>query len=54
MSPSPTFTLVGRARGKRFLALAGEDRLIYDADPDTVPEEPARVQRKAGQRQESG
>ena len=46
-------TLVGRARGKRFVALAGEDRLIYDADPDTVPEESARVQRKAGQRQDS-
>ena len=42
-------TLVGRARGKRFVALAGEDRLIYDADPDTVPEEPKQVQRKAGQ-----
>ena len=25
-------TLIGRARGKRFLALAGEDRIIYDAD----------------------
>ncbi len=25
-------TLIGRARGKRFLALAGQDRIIYDAD----------------------
>ena len=23
-------TLVGRARGKRFIALAGEDRIIFD------------------------
>ena len=25
-------TLIGRARGKRFLALAGEGRIVYDAD----------------------
>ena len=25
-------TLIGRARGKRFLALAGEDRVISDAN----------------------
>jgi len=25
-------TLIGRARGKRFVVLSGEDRLIYDAD----------------------
>jgi len=41
-------TLVGRAKGKRFVALAGEDRLVFDADPAAVPDEPARVQRKAG------
>jgi FdhD protein len=40
-------TLVGRAKGKRFICLAGEDRLIYDADPSAVPEESAAVQRKA-------
>lgn len=34
-------TLVGRARGRRFLALAGEERLVRDADPDGVPDEPA-------------
>lgn len=33
-------TLVGRARGRRFLALAGEERLVRDADPDGVPDEP--------------
>ena len=40
-------TLVGRAKGKRFVALAGEERLRFDADPDSVPEEGRRVQRKA-------
>ena len=41
-------TLIGRARGRRFIALAGEGRIVYDADPGTVGEEPAAVQRKAG------
>jgi len=41
-------TLIGRARGKRFVTLSGEDRIIYDADPAKVPEESAGVQRKAG------
>jgi len=41
-------TLVGRAKGKRFVALAGESRLVFDADPSAVPDEPTRVQRKAG------
>ena len=26
-------TLVGRARGKRFVALSGEDRIVFDTDP---------------------
>src|ERR1700757_3205797 len=29
-------TLIGRAKGKRFVALAGEHRLIFDADPGAV------------------
>ena len=40
-------TLIGRARGRRFVALAGQDRIVYDADPDTVEDEPARHRRKA-------
>ncbi len=40
-------TLIGRARGKRFVALAGEERIIYDADPKDVGEESARHRRKA-------
>ncbi len=39
-------TLIGRARGRRFIALAGEHRIVYDADPRSVGEEPATVQRK--------
>ncbi|MDE0385197.1 MAG: formate dehydrogenase accessory sulfurtransferase FdhD [Defluviicoccus sp.] len=39
-------TLIGRARGRRFIALAGEHRIVYDADPRSVGEEPASVQRK--------
>ena len=40
-------TLIGRARGRRFVALAGADRIVYDADPDIMDDEPARSQRKA-------
>ncbi|MEE8549293.1 MAG: formate dehydrogenase accessory sulfurtransferase FdhD, partial [Alphaproteobacteria bacterium] len=40
-------TLIGRARGKRFVALAGAERIVYDADPKDVGEESARHQRKA-------
>jgi FdhD protein len=40
-------TLIGRAKGKRFVALAGESRIVFDADPHHVPEEQRRFQRKA-------
>ncbi len=40
-------TLIGRARGKRFICVSGEDRLVYDADPAQVPAESPRIQRKA-------
>jgi len=39
-------TLIGRARGSRFIALAGEQRIVFDADPARTEEEPRRVQRK--------
>ncbi len=42
-------TLVGRAKGKRFIALAGEERIVFDGDPAAVAEEDPRHQRKAGQ-----
>jgi len=40
-------TLIGRARGKRFVALAGEDRIVFDQDLSFVEEESARHRRKA-------
>src|SRR6195256_1311934 len=41
-------TLVGRARGKRFIALSGQERIIYDQTLAFVEEEPARHKRKGG------
>jgi FdhD protein len=40
-------TLVGRARGKRFVALAGEDRIVFDQDLAYVEEESTKHRRKA-------
>jgi FdhD protein len=39
-------TLIGRMRGKRFMCLAGEDRLIRDADPDMIRDDPKKSARK--------
>lgn len=39
-------TLIGRMRGQRFTCLAGENRLIRDADPASVAEEPRESGRK--------
>ena len=40
-------TLIGRARGKRFVALAGPERIVFDQTLDFVPEESLRHRRKA-------
>jgi FdhD protein len=40
-------TLIGRARGKRFTALSGIERIIFDQDLDYVEEESAKHRRKA-------
>jgi FdhD protein len=40
-------TLIGRAKGKRFVALAGEKRIVFDTDGVSVDDEPRSVQRKA-------
>jgi FdhD protein len=40
-------TLIGRARGKRFVALAGEDRIVFDQDLAFVEEESTKHRRKA-------
>jgi FdhD protein len=39
-------TLVGRTRGKRFIALSGEQRIVYDQNLAYVEEESARHRRK--------
>ena len=42
-------TLIGRMRGERFVCLSGEDRLIRDADPGTIPVEDRKSRRKGAQ-----
>ncbi len=39
-------TLIGRARGHRFLALSGAERIVFDADLSKVGEEDRRHRRK--------
>ncbi|MCU0984219.1 MAG: formate dehydrogenase accessory sulfurtransferase FdhD [Acetobacteraceae bacterium] len=43
-------TLVGRARGRRFIALSGEGRIVFDLDPAMVEEERAAHRRKGADR----
>jgi FdhD protein len=45
-------TLIGRARGKRFIALAGEDRIVFDQNLDHIEEESAKHRRKAAMHEE--
>jgi FdhD protein len=45
-------TLIGRARGKRFIALSGEERIEFDLPHDSADEEEdARFQRKGARRE---
>ncbi|GAA0782094.1 formate dehydrogenase accessory sulfurtransferase FdhD [Roseibium denhamense] len=39
-------TLIGRARGKRFVALAGNERIEFDMNPDLAGDEPENARRK--------
>lgn len=39
-------TLIGRARGKRFICLSGAERLIFDADTGTADDEDRKHARK--------
>ncbi|MGF1446319.1 MAG: formate dehydrogenase accessory sulfurtransferase FdhD [Pikeienuella sp.] len=39
-------TLIGRMRGARFVCLSGAERLVYDADPETLPAEDPKHRRK--------
>jgi FdhD protein len=41
-------TLIGRCKGRRFIALAGETRIILDADPNKgEPEDPRHWRKNA-------
>ena len=42
-------TCIGRMRGKRFVCLSGEERLVRDMDPDQVPEESKKSRRKSAE-----
>ncbi len=42
-------TCIGRMRGKRFVCLSGEERLVRDMDPDSVPEESKKNRRKSSE-----
>src|SRR4051794_19484121 len=42
-------TLIGRARGKRFIALSGEERIAFDQDLSYVEEEAAKHRRKGAE-----
>jgi FdhD protein len=40
-------TLIGRAKGRRFIALAGAERIVFDSDGRAVEDEHPRLMRKA-------
>ena len=42
-------TLIGRMRGRRFVCLSGDDRLVRDVDPATIPEESRKSRRKSAE-----
>ena len=50
LARSAGLTLLGRAKGKRFIALSGTERICYDADLTQIAEESSRHQRKGSQR----
>ena len=50
LARSANLTLIGRARGKRFIALSGEERIVFDADPKSVEDEDSRHARKGAGR----
>ncbi|WP_458760155.1 formate dehydrogenase accessory sulfurtransferase FdhD [Afipia sp. TerB] len=43
-------TLIGRARGKRFVALSGHERIVFDQDISYVEEESTKHRRKGSDR----
>jgi FdhD protein len=51
LAQQANLTLIGRARGKRFIALSGESRIIFDADTGQVGEEDPQHARKGGRKE---
>lgn len=45
-------TLIGRAKGRRFIALAGAERIVFDADLRNAEDEPPRLARKSSRAEE--
>ena len=43
-------TLIGRARGRRFIVLSGQDRIEFDSDAQQVTDEPDSIARKGARR----
>ena len=41
-------TLIGRLRGRRFICLSGEKRLVRDVDPKVISDENPKDHRQAG------
>ncbi len=48
LAQQANLTLIGRLRGRRFLALAGADRIVFDAPLSAVEDERPEHARKAG------
>lgn len=46
LAKQANLTLIGRARGRRFIALSGEKRIVFDADPHSIDEEDRKHMRK--------
>ncbi len=47
LARSAGLTLIGRARGQRFVVLSGKERVIFDIDASKAEQEPAKLHRKA-------
>jgi FdhD protein len=48
LAKKANLTLIGRARGKRFVALSGIHRIRFDSNPEEMTDEDQRHQRKGG------
>ena len=43
---------IGRAKGRRFVALSGAERIVFDGDPRKVEDEGGRFDRKASRKED--